>query len=516
MGYKEDFLAFLDKADMNCPPWIGLGKIPRHFKNLSVTREKAIELAKYGQYKIGAYFGTKLFFCQALYAGALLSDQYHYTGVICCSQYGKSWLLGMVLLIKAFEGKPEYIACATKGTTKVIMRHVATHLGNASEDMLDMLLNPEDEVEKLKTGMSKQGVSFSNGGFIEPITLADTFADQRRNQAIGRGGEVTVDEAALVSDEAKWELGRGDFSQLGDARYAMNEISNPHQPGTFYDRFITDEREEGEFIMWIDAMTALEEGRFTRKKIVTSRFFQDRHSTKIYLLCELDENADSMFEKPMVYSAGDRAAEGEYKTYFMGVDAATSGKDDIYVTLASIDDDSMIRVELTTKIDTSDWDIDTTPIDVVRKITKIARAYGVAKACVDVAYGVWLTKGLRDNNINAHDTNFNGVPSEWRRTRNRHDYAATNAANKRAEMHLDIQGLIEDRRIMMESEVYEQIKDTLPYITYKRTGQGGRVQIRKKSEIKVLLGHSPDAWDSLILAVHACVSFIGPADVYFD
>lgn len=511
MSGHDELVRFLDTANMNRPPWsLGLGNIPSHYKHLSVTPEDALRLAKLGAQKIGAYFGTKLFFSQALYAGAMLSGEFHYTGAITPSQYGKTYLLGMVLLIKAFEGKPEFIAGATKDITKVMMRHIATHLGNASEDMLDALLNPEDEVERLKTGMSKTGVGFANGGFIEPITLADTFADQRRSQAIGRGGEVTVDEAANVSDEAKAELGRRDFALLGDDRYQLNEISNPHQPGSFYDRFIADEAEDGEFLMWMDAVTALEEDRFTRKKILTSDFAKNRHTRKIYLLCELDENSDGMFETPMTY-AGE---SGEYKSYFLGVDAATSGKDDIYVSVCSIDDDAMIRVEETIRIDTADWDIDVTPDEVIRKITRISRVYGAAQVCVDVAYGVWLTKGLRDNGVKAVDINFNSKPSPWRKTKDRHDYAATNASNKRAEMHLDVQGLIEDKGIMFHEDVYEQIKDTLPYITYKRTGSGGLVQIRKKNEIKVLLGHSPDAWDSVILAVHACISFMGGGEIY--
>lgn len=512
MGFREDLAQFLNTAEEGRPKWMGLGRIPSHYKRLSVSPEKAIELAKYGQNKIGAYFGVKLFFTQSLYAGALLSDEFQYTGAMTPSQYGKSWLLGMVLLIKAYEGKPEYIACATKDTTKVIMRHIATHLGNASTEMLDLLLNPEDEVERLRTGMSKQGVSFANGGFIEPITLADTFSDQMRSQAIGRGGEVTVDEAAMVSDEAKIELGRRDFAQLGDARYGMNEISNPHQPGSFYDRFIADEIPDDEFILWADAVTALEEERFTRQKILASDFAQNKHTTKIYLFCELDENADGMYEKPITY----KGEQGEYKTYFMGVDSATSGKDDVYVTITSIDEDAMMRVEVATKIDTSDWDLETTPGDVIRKIARIGRSYGVANTCVDIGNGVWLTLGLRDEGLRVMDVGFGRSASKWRQTRQRHDYAATNAADKRAEMHLDVQGLIEDRRIMMHEDVYDQIKDVLPYITCKRTGANGKIRVRKKSEIKVLLGHSPDAWDSLILSVHACIAFMGTGEIYLD
>ena len=123
---------------------------------------------------------------------------------------------------------------------------------------------------------------------------------------------------------------------------------------------------------------------------------------------------------------------------------------------------------------------------------------------MDVGWGVWLTEGLRDHHINVVGINFGSAPTKAR-IRNK-EYSATNAANKRAEMHLDFQDLSDNRVLMVSEEVRDAIKDTLPYITYERKASG-KIQIRPKEEIKALIGRSPDEFDSVLLSIHAMILF---------
>ena len=99
------------------------------------------------------------------------------------------------------------------------------------------------------------------------------------------------------------------------------------------------------------------------------------------------------------------------------------------------------------------------------------------------------------------------TPSAKERQKAKH-YAAVEASNKRAEMHLDLQNLIEDGVVEMTQSVYDGIKDALPYVTAERKASG-KIQICPKEQIKAVIGHSPDVLDSVLLSIHAAIRFLG-------
>lgn len=506
----DDLKALLDlaAAPEELPLWVQ-GRVPRHYKRLGVSAEDAFRLAKLGQEKIGAYFGDRLFFTQAMIAGAAFSDEYDEFAIVTPSQYGKSWLVARILLIRAYEGHPEYVACATRQMTEIIMHQMINAIGSAQPELRKALLNRKDQLDRLQTSASKTRLAFAQRGFVEAITLGDTYQDKSRSMAVGRAGDFFIDEAAFLSSETKAEMGRREFAQIGGERYFSFMISNPHNPGWFYEMMIDDDPPENRFTIWMDALTALEEERFTRYQIENSEFARNVHTRRVYLLCELDETADSMFDTPLVYEGED---DTPYKQYFIGVDAAYKGKDDLYVCLASIDEDAFIRIEELEVIDTHDWIDGVTFNDIVRKITRMAKAYGAALVCVDTGWGLWIVSGLEKEGVSVKGVSFAGAPNKAR-VRNR-EYASTNAANARAEMHLDLQDLIERGAIAFQKEAYDKVKDILPFVTAKRKEGSGKVQIVSKNEIRMSLGHSPDALDACLLAVHACIEYNGGLEEY--
>ena len=250
----------------------------------------------------------------------------------------------------------------------------------------------------------------------------------------------------------------------------------------------------------MDALTAVEEERLTREKVFKGTFAKHRSTLRRYLLCILDDDGEGMFSMPDVYEA---PYQGDYVQYFMGIDSAYKGKDNIEVTISAVGG-GKIHIEKTQKIVKKRWIEGKTPKDIINQITRIAREYDVTLACIDVGWGVWLTEGLRDKHINVMGINFGSAPTKSR-VRNK-EYSATNAANKRAEMHLDFQDLSDNGVLMVSDEVKDAIKDTLPYIASERKANG-KIQIRPKEEIKAIIGRSPDEFDSVLLSVHAVILF---------
>lgn len=489
----------------DCKKWLGRGKIPKHFKRLTCSEEEAMRLAKIGFIEIAKYYQDNLFFTQSVIAGAVFSGDYDKITIVTPSSYGKSWLMGRIGNIMAFNGEPTYVVAAVQDGTKMIMGHVVQSLQNIAPEVKNALLNKKDQLERLTTSVSKQKIAFTNGGFIEPITTGDTYDENiSQNKVVGKPGNYLIDEAALVSEQSFAELGRAEFAKLGGDNYIRVMISNPHQPGFFYSELTKPDEEVGkrEIIIWMDALTAVEEERLTIEKVFNGTFAKHRSTLRRYLLCVLDDDGTGMFTPPIV-------TEENYGTedtqYFMGIDAAYKGKDNIEVALTGVGH-GHLWVEKLIKIEKKNWIDGKTPKDIIKQITRIAREYSVSFICVDVGWGVWLTMGLEDNQLPVLGINFSSAPTKERvKAKN---YSATNATNMRAEMHLDFQDLCENGALEVTKDVMEKISEVLPYITSERTASG-KIQIRPKAEIKAIIGRSPDEFDAVLLSLHALIVFFG-------
>lgn len=417
-----------------------------------------------------------------------------------------SWLLGRVALYMAYIGRPLYLAGATQDTTDIIMRHVVQAAQTASPEIRNAFQGQSlDRLDKLTKSLSKTRLS-AGEGFVESVTLGDTYSGQvSRNKAVGRGGDYIIDEAALCSEDALAEIGRREFASTDGEVYKLIMISNPHTAGFFYDHLTEDHPGERDFILWIDALTAVEEGRFTAKQVLESDFAKHQSTRVRYLLCELDSNGLGMFPAPVV----ENPPEGD-KKYFVGVDAAYKGKDNIELALVSTCD-GKVHVEEIETIEKKHWIDGKTSEDIIMAVSAVVGAYKVSMVCNDIGYGVWLTEGLARRSVNVRGINFGAGPTK-ERVQAKH-YAAIEAQNMRAEMHIDLQDLMSNGLLTWSPDCAKKVKDVLPAITSERR-TNGKIQIRPKSEIKALIGKSPDEFDAVLLAVHAAILASGIDNAY--
>ena len=60
----------------NLPKWF-IGKIPHHYKRISVTAKEMMNLALLGYSEINTMFGDATYFTQSVIAGAILCGKYH-------------------------------------------------------------------------------------------------------------------------------------------------------------------------------------------------------------------------------------------------------------------------------------------------------------------------------------------------------------------------------------------------------------------------------------------------------
>lgn len=482
-----------------------MGNKPVHYKRISCSDEEADRLAIYGAKELFAAFGIKTFYTQALLAGAMLGDDYDTVVATTCSQYGKSWLLGHCAALMAYNGKKLSVAAANTATTDIIMSYTRQSIRNATPDIKDAIVGETmKKIDRLDSSLSKGRLSYARGGYIEALTLGDTFGDLSHNKAVGRGTGYIIDEAAMVSEQALAEIGRRELSSVDGTKQMLVMISNPHQPGAFYDALTDSNPSKGTLIVWSDALTAAQEGRWTPEHILGTDFAKKRDTCIRYWLCELPQSGQSMFDTPKVITT-----PGKNTYRFLGVDAAYKGKDKIYVCESSLGE--VAEVDDLLEMDKSNWVDGVTGGEIADEIARIYHRDQCSFCCVDQGYGVWLIEALAVRGVNVLGINFGSGPTKERVKAKQ--YAATNAANMRAEMHLDLQDLIETGGVVFTEEAYGKVKDVLPFVTCDRRASG-KIAVRPKIEIKNAIGHSPDAFDSVLLSLHALVMYSLTEAVY--
>ena len=502
---NKELEALFANQHFDCEKWVGRGRIPKHYKRLTCSMEEAKRLAKIGFIEIAKYYGDSLYFTQSVIAGAMLSGDYDRITVVSPSAYGKSYLFGRIGNIMAYKGEPTYVVAATQDSTKMIMGHVASSIQTIAPEVQNALLNKKSQLERLTTSVSKQKIAIANGGFIEPITTGDTYDENiSQNKVVGKPGNYLIDEAALISEQSFAELGRAEFARVDGRNYIRAMISNPHQPGFFYSELTKPDEEVGkrEIIIWMDALTAVEEERLTKEKVFYGTFAKHRSTLRRYLLCVLDDDGTGMFTAPNVIENGYDFDDAQY---FVGVDSAYKGKDNIEVAVVGCGH-GHVWVDSVTEIKKKNWIDGKTPKDIINTVGRIGKQNNASLMCVDVGWGVWLTMGLEEKHLPVLGINFASEPTRERK-KAKH-YSATNASNMRAEMHLDFQDLCENEMLEVTKQVMEKIGDVLPYIVSERKANG-KITIRPKAEIKAMIGKSPDEFDAVLLAIHAMMVFFG-------
>lgn len=498
--------ALLSESNKNYGRWVR-GRIPVHYKRLNISNAEADRLAKIGASQLMAAFEMMPYYTQSVIAGAILSGDYDTITAVTPSQYGKSYLLGHVALLLAYEGHPVSVGAAKNDTTDIILRHTRASAREAAPEIKAALTGEATrKVDRLEQSLSRSRIGFAAGGYVEALTLGGTFDDLSHNKAVGRGSDFIIDEAALVPESSMAEIGRREFSSVDGSKKLLVMISNPHAAGTFYDHLTDPHPPERTLIVWADALTACQEDRWSPKQVLSSDFAKHEDTRTRYLLCELPRAGSGMFGDLKV---GEREPS-ERAVHFLGVDAAYKGKDSIAVCDVFLDE-GMLHISEIARIKKPVWIDGVTSEDIADTIARIYHRLGAMLVCVDIGFGVWLVEGLARRGVNVRGINFGEGPTKAR-VKARH-YAATNASNMRAEMHLDFQSLIESEKIDIEPNAHELIKDTLPLVVSQRKASG-KIQIRPKAEVKAIIGRSPDELDAVLLAVHSWVLYSGEYEDY--
>ena len=412
-----------------------------------------------------------------------------------------------------------YAVGSTQEYSGIIIQHAREILVNAHPDVKAMLSFDEKDVtavdKRLKRGLSSfssEGFTFRNGGKLEGLSAGSNFTDPSKIHVIGRGGNMFGDEASDISPIALGHMGRREFESDDGRKLIMYLISNPRSLNNFYDFMTNEDLADDEFVMWLDVVTAIEEGsiRYTKEELMRSQFTITEDSIRENLLCEFPTERSAFFDSsPNVLDSFDPKSE-EYD-YFIGVDSAYKGADSIQVTVTVVDKHNHFTVLDTKDIKPAEWIDGITAIEIVDKIVTLANRLNAKAIGIDAGGGAHIVQPLKMRRLggklkcSVYDINFGGKPTEIKVLAK--DPSAEYAYNRRAEMHLMLRGMMEAQRVSFVKSVWDSISRQMSFVSEIQKPEDRLVKIRPKSEIKKLLKHSPDELDSVLLSLHVAELF---------
>lgn len=494
------------------------GKIPKHFKRNTIRErlgfDKELEYYKLGFTTALSEFNLELWWSQAVQFGAFLSGDFKTGYCVATPRYGKSFLCGIMSNHFAYEGENCYAVGSTQEYSGIIIQHAREILVNAHPDVKAMLSFDEKDVtavdKRLKRGLSSfssEGFTFRNGGKLEGLSAGSNYTDPSKIHVIGRGGNMFGDEASDISPIALGHMGRREFESDDGRKLIMYLISNPRSLNSFYDFMTNDDIADDEFVMWLDVVTAMEEGsiKYTKDELMKSQFTITEDSIRENLLCEFPTERSSFFDaSPDILDSFNMNQEG--LEFFLGVDSAYKGADSIQVTISSVDKNNHFTAIDTMDIKPAEWIDGITAIEIVNKIVTIANQLNVKAIGIDAGGGAHIVQPLKMRRLSGqlkcpvYDINFGGKPTEIKIIGK--DPSAEYASNRRAEMHLMLRGMMEAQRVSFVRKVWDAISRQMSFVSEVQRPEDRKVKIRPKAEIKKLLRQSPDELDSVLLSLH--------------
>ena len=206
-------------------------------------------------------------------------------------------------------------------------------------------------------------------------------------------------------------------------------------------------------VVWADVRTAFEEDRVKSiEQVISSEFFQNKSTCQRYFYVSFQ----TKMKMECLGHLKQKKNIPKNWEYFLGVDSAYKGKDKIKATLSALDAQGQVHVIDTIEIEKGDWQDGVTSKKIITQLLMIIEHFEVKGVCVDVGYGVYIVEGLAHINgdFELHGINF-GAGTTKERVENH--YSAKYGANKRAEMHIDLQENIDNRNIFFTEKYMKKL-----------------------------------------------------------
>ena len=409
------------------------------------------------------------------------------------TQYGKSEVASMALIMCAIERKEKILIVAPSGKqAAIIMGKIVEHLFDHPL-LTGMIDYSEGTVERLRQERSKNRITFKNGSEIKMLTAEAKFVAKESKGLMGFGATIVlVDESSLIPDTMFSKILRmvggvadGKLIQLG------NPFENNHFGKSFDSKRYTS--------LSIDWRQALAEKRITQEFLNEARETMSELDWTIFYECKFPEGGaeDALIPRAWIENAvNQKNCEGEHKQ--SGLDVARFGRDSTVFIYRK--GGEVKAIDVTNHMDT---------MEVTGWTTEKLEKYSPNVHCTD---SIGVGGGVHDrllelqgseHNDNWIDTdivpvNVGEAPRGWIG-----DVEAKDRFfNLRAQLHWHLRLLFKpDKKGRSQISIPDdpELKKQLGEIRYKYSSER-KIKIEAKADMKKRLGVSPDKGDALGLA----------------
>lgn len=402
------------------------------------------------------------------------------TIIICPTQYGKSFIVAMALLIMScVQGRRCVVVAPTAEKAKEIMRYYIEHLGD--NPLLVQRLEKDTKLDRLRQEESKERIILNNGGGVFILSVDQRNSKKNFEAAMGKGAQdVIMDEAALIDDTVEATVFRMIAGKGSEATYT--KIGNPFNSG----HFKRDWEGTRYLHIYLDYIQALKEGRYTQEFVDEAL---DKPLADVLYKCEFptEDIVDARGYRQLVtieqIKYGEVTPEG---TPRLGIDVGGGGDPSVFC----------IRWDNIACIAASNNSADT--MVNVAEAQRIVTEFGIPWDKVyidDIGIGRGVSDRLKELGFAVH------AVTAGEAARNKQDFF-----NVKAEMYWDAKKWVEAGGIFSPTERQSGKKTDyfaqLPWIKYKESSNERQIRIEPKEELKRRTGKSPDGAESLMLTFY--------------
>lgn len=246
-----------------------------------------------------------------------------YNHVITTTQYGKSEVVSMAVLLRAVNfGEKWAVVAPSMAKAQIIMGNIRKHIFD-NEIFKDQLNMDAKEKDRLKREISKSRLTFKQGGEIFVLSADNKNKAAAGESLLGFGAaNIIVDESSLVDDDIYAKILR----MLGGHKdHFILEIGNPFHRNHFY-RTSMDETYNR---IVIDYKQAVREGRLQQDFVERMRKqfdFGVMYECKFPDAGEIDSDGwTSMFTENDILQAYRSEDISTYGAPRLGIDVSRAG-----------------------------------------------------------------------------------------------------------------------------------------------------------------------------------------------
>jgi len=214
------------------------------------------------------------------------------------TRYGKTEVLALALIYLASVRHLKIpVVAGTQEKANKIMEYVISHVSDSQPLYSNLIGIDTEKIERLKIIMSKQGLRWSDGGWIYVTSVESRAMSREGERVVGEGGDIVIlEEAGLIRSEEQFsKVVRMPEETKGWGKLIMS--------GNCIEKSVFEKAYNNPLYhkVRISLDQAIEEGRFTRKYLEEKKGQTTSKDWKRYYLVEFPNPAEYAYFKPKKY-----------------------------------------------------------------------------------------------------------------------------------------------------------------------------------------------------------------------